>query len=636
MNIFIKYLDGTDDALSGYLKSLKGGKASMSGYKAYCKQAGIETKAFGASSKAAAIGVTALNTAINMLISLGIGLVIQGIITGITHLINASDEAIEKANELTNAFNEFRQTNSDNIDKLQSLKEEFETLSHGVSRYGENISLTADEYDRYKQIVQTIVDISPALSEGYSIENGYLADKNELIERAIELQEQQYKSELRQITTTEKLSEVIKGYAASYDKLKNSDILTTDTDYFSTLSAAQAAAATAVEVGSSDGVYFYGENVCVVTDSAADLYIIQPDKTLKAVGTVVLGDDKSIEIVDGKVTLKGFNSATAGQQPRINAAGTALEWYTPDTSTVSGLADTVAGHTQDIQNLQTGKADKATTLEGYGITDAMTATAIAEAIQTAIAATGHASFKKVGTVPTAAEAQDNVLYLVMNADTGFYDIYAKVENEVVRLDDVSVNLDGYSTTEQMNEAIATAIANKVDKVDGKGLSTEDFTTALKEKLVALPDDAEANFVKSVSDEFTVSAEGKLEVKEVAQAKVTGLPDALAGKVDKVEGKGLSTNDFTDEAKAKLDGVEAGANQNLIEIVKLNGAALDISEKAVNIPVAGVTAGVVTSSADENKVAVAEDGSMEVNSLNMSKLVQSEGDTLILDGGNASV
>lgn len=145
--------------------------------------------------------------------------------------------------------------------------------------------------------------------------------------------------------------------------------------YFSTLGAAQAAAAAAVEVGSSDGVYFYGENVCVVTDSAADLYIIQPDKTLKAVGTVVLGDDKSIEIVDGKVTLKGFNSATAGQQPRINAAGTALEWYTPDTSTVSGLADTVAGHTQDIQNLQTGKADKATTLEGYGITDAMTATA---------------------------------------------------------------------------------------------------------------------------------------------------------------------------------------------------------------------------------------------------------------------
>ena len=223
----------------------------------------------------------------------------------------------------------------------------------------------------------------------------------------------------------------------------------------------------------------------------------------------------------------------------------------------------------------------------------------------------------------------------MNADTGFYDIYAKVENEVVRLDDVSVNLDDYSTTEQMNNAIATAIANKVDKVDGKGLSTEDFTTALKEKLVALPDDAEANFVKSVSDEFTVSAEGKLEVKKVAQDKVTGLANALADKVDKVEGKQLSTNDFTNDAQTKLNNIEAGANKNLIEVVELNGAALNISEKTVNIPLAGATAGVVISSAEENKVAVAEGGSMEVNSLNVNKLVQTAGDTLILDGGNAS-
>lgn len=406
--------------------------------------------------------------------------------------------------------------------------------------------------------------------------------------------------------------------------------------YFPSLTAAEAAAAGAVEVGSSNGTYFYGENVCVVTESSADLYIIQPDKTLKAVGSVVLGDDKSIEIVDGKVTLKGFGSAIAGQQPRINAAGTALEWYTPDTSTVSGLADTVAGHTQDIQNLQTGKADKATTLEGYGITDAMTATAITEAIQAAIAATGHASFKKVNEIPTAETAQDNILYLVMNADTGFYDIYAKVDTEVVRLDDVSINLDDYSTTEQMNEAIATAIANKVDKVDGKGLSTEDFTTALKEKLVALPEGAEANYVKSVSDEFTVSTEGKLEVKEIAPAKVTGLPDALAGKVDKVEGKGLSANDYTDEEKEKLGGIEAGASKNLIEVIKLAGVALNISEKEVNVPVAGTTLGVVLSSTEENKVAVAEDGSMEVNSLNMKKLVQSDGDTLILDGGNATV
>lgn len=33
---------------------------------------------------------------------------------------------------------------------------------------------------------------------------------------------------------------------------------------------------------------------------------------------------------------------------------------------------------------------------------------------------------------------------------------------------------------------------------------------------------------------------------------------LAGKVDKVEGKGLSANDFTNELKTKLEGIEAGS------------------------------------------------------------------------------
>lgn len=408
--------------------------------------------------------------------------------------------------------------------------------------------------------------------------------------------------------------------------------------YFASLAEAQAAAAGAVEVGSSDGTYFYGENVCVVTETQASLYIIQPDKTLKAVGSEVLGDDKAIEIVDGKVTLKGFGSATAGQQPRVNAAGTAIEWYTPDTSTVSGLSETVAGHTQDIKSLQDDKADKASTLEGYGITDAMTEEEIKAAIQAAIAATGHASFKKVDSVPTAETAEANMLYLVMNATTGYYDIYAKVGDEVVRLDDVSVNLDDYSTTEQMNAAITEAVKNKVDAVEGKGLSANDFTDELLGKLNAIPEAAEENYVKSVSDELAVSAEGKLSVTAIAQDKVTGLPDALAGKVDAVEGKGLSTNDFTDALKEKLEGIDSGANANLIEVVKANGVALNIFEKAVNIPLAtSEAAGLVVSSAAENKISVsAEDGTMEVNKLNVNKLVQTEGDRLILDGGNASV
>ena len=85
-------------------------------------------------------------------------------------------------------------------------------------------------------------------------------------------------------------------------------------------------------------------------------------------------------------------------------------------------------------------------------------TQVAASIQSAIAATGHAKFVQVDTIPTAATAAENVLYLVMNATTGHYDIYAKVSGEVLLIDDTTVNLTGYSSTAQMNAAIAAAVA----------------------------------------------------------------------------------------------------------------------------------------------------------------------------------
>lgn len=51
--------------------------------------------------------------------------------------------------------------------------------------------------------------------------------------------------------------------------------------------------------------------------------------------------------------------------------------------------------------------------------------------------------------------------------------------------------------------------------------------------------------------------------------VTGLAAALAGKVDAVSGKGLSTNDYTTAEKNKLAGIAAGAQVNTVTGVKGN-------------------------------------------------------------------
>ena len=182
-------------------------------------------------------------------------------------------------------------------------------------------------------------------------------------------------------------------------------------------------------------------------------------------------------------------------------------------------------------------------------------------------------------------------------------------------------LTGYDT-------LTSEIGKKVDAVDGKSLVDDNLIIKLGDL---------ANIKTVSSGELTISEDGELSITAVDASKVTGLSGALNGKVDKVEGKGLSANDFTDELLSKLTGIEAGAQVNDLEVVKIAGIALPISDKAVDIPVATTEAlGIVMSSSAENKVSVGADGTMEVNNVNVNKLVQDENTVLILNGGNASV
>ena len=94
---------------------------------------------------------------------------------------------------------------------------------------------------------------------------------------------------------------------------------------------------------------------------------------------------------------------------------------------------------------------------------------------------------------------------------------------------------------------------------------------------------------------------------------------------------LSKEDF-----AKLAGMEAGAKANVVEGMLLGTDVAEVNAaKQIVAPVANETKfGVVKSNSAMNKIAVAEDGTMEVNSVGISKLVEEDGVFLVLDGGNA--
>lgn len=418
--------------------------------------------------------------------------------------------------------------------------------------------------------------------------------------------------------------------------------------YFDSLSAAQTAAQGAVEVGSASGTYFFGETIVVVESSTATLYIIQPNKTLQPVGSTVLGDGKSITVVDGKVQLLGFSEAQPGQQPRIGAGGS-LEWYTPDASTVEGLQQTVGQLQTDVTQLQTDVGTINDTLETKAnVSDVYTQTQTDEKITAAISST----YKPSGSVEFASlptPSADNLgnVYNVTDAFTAGASFIASEQGQkypadtnvaVVEVegqyyfDALSgfVDLTGYLTTAKAAETYATIaqLGNKVDKISGSSLVQDTLITKLTNLLN----------IQSVADgQLVVSPEGQLSVVSIAQSQVAGLTDALAGKVNTEAGKGLSTNDFTTPLLKKLNGIEAGAEVNVIESISLNSVPLEISGKAVNIPIATTGAlGVVLSSAAENGVTVRANGAMEVNSINVNKLVQTEGESLILNGGNADL
>ncbi|WP_305138428.1 hypothetical protein [Dubosiella newyorkensis] len=118
----------------------------------------------------------------------------------------------------------------------------------------------------------------------------------------------------------------------------------------------------------------------------------------------------------------------------------------------------------------------------------------------------------------------------------------------------AINLDGLKTFYQkLKQWITTQLNSKVDKVNGKGLSTNDLTDELLQKLQNAGD---SSFSGNYDD-------------------LTNKPGAAT----------QSAPGFMSAAdKTKLDGIQTGAQANIIETIKVNGAAVAPTAKAVSLTI----------------------------------------------------
>ncbi len=187
---------------------------------------------------------------------------------------------------------------------------------------------------------------------------------------------------------------------------------------------------------------------------------------------------------------------------------------------VNGVTQGITGKTVNVR--MPTAVSELTNDENY-----QTKTEVENTVKTAVAGSKHTSFQKVSSVPAAADAKEDVMYLVMNSVTKHYDIYAKIADDAGNfkmelLDDTTVDLSGY-----------------MQKEAGKGLSHNDFTDAMLAKLNGIAE--KANLY--IHPGHTAYAEGLYKVTVDALGHVTKAVGVTKADITGLGIPGQDTHDW---------------------------------------------------------------------------------------------
>lgn len=222
-----------------------------------------------------------------------------------------------------------------------------------------------------------------------------------------------------------------------------------------------------------------------------------------------------------------------------------------DKSQITTLQNNINSEAESRQSADNSLSGRITTLENAGfITKSVndltnyylkTQTYTKTEVDNLISAIATIQIEVVQTLPSTG--QSNIIYLVPTSGGGStgnsYDEYVWVSSSssFEKIGSTDIDLSNY--------------VQKTQTINGKALS--------------------GNITLVASDFTDIYSK-------------TAVDTALGNKVDKVSGKGLSTNDYTTTEKNKLAGIASGAQVNVIETIKKNGTALTITSKAVDISV----------------------------------------------------
>ena len=263
---------------------------------------------------------------------------------------------------------------------------------------------------------------------------------------------------------------------------------------------------------------------------------------VKVNGTALTITDKMVDILIASGSENGTISVNGAAVAITGLAGLAYKSEISEAELSEALKASIAAKATnaDLEALtvRIGNIEAA----GY-----QNAEQVQTAIQAAIAASGHAHFEEVDAVPAVGEAKENVMYLVMNDETGHYDIYAKVGDAVVLLDDTTVDLSAYAKTAEVTAAINAAIT---------GLNIDQYATdaelnAAIARITVVEEKFDSYYTKIEIDGLFAAYYTKAQI-DAELAKKVNVADMDAYATDAEVDTKLEDYDTSSEVVAKIE------------------------------------------------------------------------------------
>lgn len=347
--------------------------------------------------------------------------------------------------------------------------------------------------------------------------------------------------------------------------------------------------------------------------------------------------NKTITIDDSNLRTDIANAKKAGDDA-ASAANTNAQAIAGHDQRIGNLETTVGGHTESIAALlgaDTTLGNKILALETTvnnetsGVAANYAAATKNASDIAALVAQDKTHTEEIAGLKTLTSGHTTDISNINAALGNIYvknDVYNKTEidgkveviNEALGKKLEASALEPYAKTADVAATYATIVA----------LENEAKTARAAEKANA---DALAIFIGSVEGDNAKSV--RAIAKEEVALVVGSAPEALNTLEEVAD---WIANDKTGAAAmagdiAALKGLVDTGDKTVTKYVEDAIAAIP----AYDLPVATLASlGGVKSSEGENKVKVAEDGTMEVNAINVNKLVQTEGEELVLNGGQA--